>query len=260
MTVQEVTKVLEERVPRDALDWDNVGLLVGDGSREVRRVYLALDATEEAIDCAAACKADLLVTHHPMIFSGVRAVTADDFVGRKIIKLISSGISCYAAHTNYDMRVMGEAVGSRLHLSRMQVLDVCGRQEDGRDLGIGVLGELPRAMALEELAGGVRDAFGLARVKVFGGLRGEVRMAAVVPGSGKSEIPAALAAGAHVLITGDIDHHSGMDAAAQGLAIIDAGHYGLEHIFMEDMAAYFGRRLPQIEVTAEPLKEPFQYI
>ena len=97
-------------------------------------------------------------------------------------------------------------------------------------------------------------------LKIFGDLSGQVQRVAMCPGAGKSMIPDALAQGAQVLITGDIDHHSGIDAVAQGLSIIDAGHYGIEHIFISDMQQYLNRELPQIEAAAQERRDPFVVI
>ena len=83
---------------------------------------------------------------------------------------------------------------------------------------------------------------------------------AVSPGSGKSAVAPAIAKGADVLVTGDIGHHDGLDAVGEGLAVIDAGHYGTEYIFMEDMKRFFEHKLPGIEAVTAPVVHPFQVI
>ena len=85
----------------------------------------------------------------------------------------------------------------------------------------------------------------------------KVKRIAICPGSGKSVIQAALDKNADVLITGDIGHHEGIDAVAQGLAIIDGGHYGIEHIFIEDMRQYLEKHLSEVEIVAAPISHPF---
>ena len=111
--------------------------------------------------------------------------------------------------------------------------------------------------SLKQLGDQVKQRFGLQTVKVFGDLEKPVSRVAVCPGAGKSMIGDALCQGAQVFITGDIDHHSGIDAVAQGLCIIDAGHYGIEHIFISDMQEYVSRELPQIEAVAQERNDPF---
>ena len=115
---------IEERYPRIyACDWDNVGLLAGDREQEVRSVYIALDATDGVIDRALKEKADLLLTHHPMIFGSIKSVTTDDYVGERLIRLIRGNISYYAMHTNYDVMGMAELAASFLELTDTFVLE-----------------------------------------------------------------------------------------------------------------------------------------
>jgi len=98
-----ITDRLEELSPRSyAEKWDNVGLLVGRYDKEVNTVYIALDATDEVIDAAIECEADMIITHHPLIFSALKGVRADDYIGRRILKLARYDISYYAMHTNFD--------------------------------------------------------------------------------------------------------------------------------------------------------------
>ena len=225
-----------------AMDWDNVGLLVGDGEAAVHTVLLALDATEDVIDQAVSLGAELIITHHPMIFHGIKKITADDFIGRRVLKLAQAGISCYAMHTNFDVGDMGLEAAKRLSMQEKEILEVTGETE-GRTLGIGVKGEFLERMTVLQVAELVKRTFGLSHVRIFGEKEHMVKRAAIVPGSGGMEIKRAIEAGAEVLITGDIDHHEGLDAAAQGLCIIDAGHYGLEHIFADFMEAFLKERL-----------------
>ena len=112
-------------------------------------------------------------------------------------------------------------------------------------------------MTLKQCALFVKAIFSLEQVKVFGIPDTILTRAAISPGSGKSEIKNAIAQGADVLITGDIDHHDGIDAVAQGLCIIDAGHYGLEHIFVSYMKEYLERRCENIEIMTQELTFPF---
>lgn len=259
MLCKEVMDILEENYPADyALDWDNVGLLVGRDDKEVRRIYVALDADDETIEAAARWKADMLVTHHPMIFSGLKRINNLDFIGARILKLVQNDISCYAMHTNYDVLGMAELSGRKMSLEDPEVLEVTrdGEQPEG----IGRVADLASPAPLREICWSVKDRFHLGAVKVFGDMDQPVSRIAISPGSGKSMIKAALDKKADVLITGDIDHHTGIDAVAQGLAVIDAGHYGIEHIFIEDVKEYLKEKLEGVEVKAAPVRHPFQIV
>ena len=117
MKVKELTDWLGGNFPAAvAEDWDNVGLLTGDDESEVKYVFLALDLTETVLDEAIRAGADMIVTHHPMIFSGIKKINNYSFTGRKIISLVRHGISYYAMHTNYDVCRMGEQAAARMGL------------------------------------------------------------------------------------------------------------------------------------------------
>ncbi|MCI8484993.1 MAG: Nif3-like dinuclear metal center hexameric protein [Lachnospiraceae bacterium] len=260
MRCQEIIDILQEQSPElYACDWDNVGLLVGDSKKEVKTIYIALDATDETIAEAAAEQADMLLTHHPMIFKGVKKVNTDDFIGRRIIKLIQQDISYYAMHTNFDVKGMAQLGAERMGLRECQILDITCQKEQQPE-GIGKVGMLPKEMTVAECAGKVKDVFGVDLVKIFGRPDEKVRKAAICPGSGKSVIGKAIAAGAQVLITGDIDHHDGIDGAAQGLALIDAGHYGVEKMFVSYMKQYLETHTSGLKIVGQPEKQPFVFL
>lgn len=260
MQCKEIMQVIEAAYPRSAaLDFDNVGLLAGRAGKEVNRVYLALDATDAVIDRAIEAGADMLITHHPLIFSPMKRVTDEDFIGRRVVKLIQSDIAYYAMHTNYDVLGMATLSEKILGIKNSQVLDVT-MCEDGNEEGIGRVGNLEKPMTLEECCVYVKHKLKLGSLKVFGDMNGTVSRLAVSPGSGKSAVTPAIAKGADVLVTGDIGHHDGLDAVEQGLAVIDAGHYGTEYIFIDDMKHFLEDKLPVLDVMTTPIIHPFQVI
>lgn len=261
MRCEEMIQVLEELAARSmACSWDNPGLLVGWKEKEVKKVYLALDATDQVIEDAVREGADLLLTHHPMIFRPLKRIDGGDFIGRRVIRLIQNGICCYAMHTNYDSApgCMADLAASKIGLTDSRILETEG-EKDGVPYGIGKVGILTAAPTLRELAERVKAVFGLPFVTVYGDLGSErkLRVCAVSPGSGGSMIGAALRWEADVLVTGDIGHHDGIDSVARQMAVIDAGHYGLEHIFMEHMESYLKSRLgEQVQVVRAPVVFP----
>ena len=107
MKCREIQKILETQSPLSyALSWDNVGLLAGSEKKEIQKIYIALDAVDSVIDAALSAQADLLLTHHPLIFKGIRQITAEDFIGRRLIRLIQNDVCYYAMHTNFDVKGM----------------------------------------------------------------------------------------------------------------------------------------------------------
>ena len=257
MKVKELTEWLGGNFPAAvAEDWDNVGLLTGDDESEVKHVFLALDLTEAVLDEAIQAGADMIVTHHPMIFSGIKKINNHSFTGRKIISLVRHGISYYAMHTNYDILGMADLSAGYLKLENCTVLSPT-EERDGEVQGFGRVGELSETMTLGAYAKLVKESLKLNDVKVYGDLDREVKRIAVCTGSGKSMIHDALAAGADAYVTGDIDHHTGIDTVAEGLALIDAGHYGTEYIFMDAMKKELNQAFPELKVSCAAVKSPY---
>lgn len=255
MTCNELIEQLELAFPkRYAMEWDNVGLLVGRNQKEVATIYIALDLTDEVLENAIQSKADMILTHHPLLFSPVRRVTDEDFIGRRIVKLLQNDIAYYAMHTNYDVVRMADCAAQMLSLQEFRPLDVTS--EDGK--GIGTIGQLQERCTVEQFCDHVKEVFQIPSVHVFGDLTKSVERIAVCPGSGKSVIQTAMKNGADLLLTGDLDHHAGIDGVACGITLVDAGHYGLEHIFVEDLEAFLTKHCNGVRIQKAPLQYPFQ--
>ncbi|MEF2735262.1 MAG: Nif3-like dinuclear metal center hexameric protein, partial [Blautia sp.] len=141
MKAIEIIKSIEKKYPVSfAESWDNSGFLVGDADWEVKKIFLALDVTDETLEMAVKAGADMMITHHPLIFSGMKQVTAGNFIGRRLIKLIENHICYYAMHTNFDVLGMADLSADLLNLKDRQVLEVTW-QEEGRSEGIGRVGK-----------------------------------------------------------------------------------------------------------------------
>lgn len=145
-----------------ACSWDNPGLLAGRFEKEVKKIYLALDATDQVILAAAAAGADMLITHHPLIFKAVKKVNDGDFIGRRLVALLQADISYYAMHTNFDSApgCMADMAAEKMGLTDTHVLEPEG-EIDGVVYGIGKIGNLEKEVSLRELAGLVKERFGL---------------------------------------------------------------------------------------------------
>lgn len=239
MKLRTIIQWLETLSPLQyAEDWDNVGLLLGDEEQEIHRIMIALDASDYVIEQALDQQIDLLITHHPMIFRALKQVNTKSMVGRRIWKLATHRIAYYAMHTNFDIKGgMAELAGQKLGLLNPKPLEVTTGEMEPSE-GIGRVGDLEQPSTVKELAEVVKTQFEIENVMVYGDIHRIITTVAISPGSGKSEIDYALQAGAELLITGDIGHHEGMDAVDMGLIVMDATHYGLEHIFIPFMADY----------------------
>lgn len=237
-----------------AMGWDNVGVLCGRIDKEIKTVYIALDATMKVIDAAALAGADLILTHHPMIFSSIKRIEADDYVGGRIIKLLENGITEYAMHTNYDILRMADIVASCMGMRDLKVLEPVNAEGD---LGIGYTGLIEKAMTLKELAAKIKLWFDIPDVRIYGDPETLIEKVSVCPGSAKGMEDFAIAQGGQVLIGGDFGHHEGLDCVEKGICVIDAGHYGLEHVFIDDMAEWLKVNCPELKVIKAPVSYPF---
>lgn len=254
--VKKVIERLEQSFPKDAAyEWDNPGLLAGRFDAPVSRIFVTLDVTDRTLEEAVAWNADLILSHHPLIFGSIRSVNDGDLVGRRLVTMIEKGIAYYAMHTNYDVCRMADLNAQQLYLQDAEVLEQTG-ERDGAAEGIGRVGLLPEEMTLEELAAFVRKQMKLPHVVVYGDRARKVRRAAVSGGSGKSMTGFALDKHAEVLITGDIDHHTAIDAVSDGLCIIDAGHYGTEYCFIDDIVQLVRKAFPECAVKGAEVMHP----
>lgn len=261
MKLSRLLETLDQLSPKKyACSWDNVGLLVGRRDQEIQKVVVCLDVTNEVIEKAIEEKADLIVAHHPMIFSSIKCVNDDTFLGRKVLNLIENKIACYAMHTNFDtMGGMAQLVEKAMSLTNTTPIEIIA-EEDGKLEGIGRVGQLERPMTLLECATFVKQVFDIPAVFICGDAKMEVTKVAICPGSAKGMAKEAKQKGAQVLIGGDFGHHDGIDALDDGFALIDAGHYGIEHIFIEYMTNYILEQFPELLVMPVDSHCPFTII
>lgn len=237
-----------------ACEWDNPGFLAGRQDKEVHRVLIALDVTTAVTEQAIRERADMVITHHPLVFRALKKINDQNFISRRIVSLLQADISYFAMHTNFDTApgCMADLASGRLGLHKGQPLEVTGEAE-GVPIGIGKVGELEKPVSLKTLADQVKAAFGLPFVLVYGAdqVKEPIVRVAVSPGSGGSMLDAGIRAGAQVIVTGDIGHHEALDAVEQHMVVMDAGHYGLEHIFIPFIRDYlkqeFGDELELFE-------------
>ena len=260
MKCREIIEILETLAPKScACDWDNPGLLAGRIDKDVKKILLTLDADDAAVDRAKEIGADMLLSHHPLIFKPVKHVSDEDFIGRRLVSLIQSDVSYYAMHTNFDILGMADLSADFLNLKDREILEVT-YSDANRTEGLGRVGNLAQKMSLKECADFVKTQLKLPSVTVYGDLEKEVQKVAVCTGSGKSLIKEVLKHQADVYVTGDADYHFAIDAVAQDVCIIDAGHYGVEHIFIEDMKNYLQEAFPQTAVISAAIHHPFTVV
>ena len=249
--VSEIRDFFNEKAPfYMKLDFDNVGLLAGFGQAQVHRTLAALDITDEVIEEAVNIGAELIVSHHPLIWEPLRHVTDDDDKGRKIIRLIRSGISAICLHTNLDTANGGvnDALMAALGGRVTGLLAPHGTHPDGRPYGVARLGELDAPV----------DFFAfLERVKTnlrSGGLRytyagKPVHKLACCGGSGGGDMQKAAQAGCDTYVTADLKYDHFLWAKEHGLNLIDADHFCTENVVVPVLAGMLRERYPEMEVS-----------
>lgn len=248
-TVADILAYLETLAPRNMkMDWDNVGLLCGRRDREVTRILVALDPFLHVCREAKELGAELLVTHHPLIFSPVKAVTDDTEVGTCIGYLWENGISAINAHTNLDCAPEGvnDILARRLGLSDIQVVDPMGTDEQGRPWGLLRIGQVEQ-MPLPEFLPIVKDRLDCSGLRYCDGGR-PVSHVAVGGGACGSELIDAARAGCDTFVTSDVKYNQFRDAQYMGINLIDAGHFPTENPVVGLLAEKIAAAFPEIQV------------
>lgn len=218
MTVGDILKKIDELAPFALQEsFDNSGLLIGSKEAEVTAVLVCLDVTPKVLEEAISARAELIISHHPLMFSPVQSITADDYEGRIISGLIRSGISLIAAHTNLDRAAHGVS---------MVLAECCGLNDIEGEQYVRV-GRLPEAMTVGCLAQRIGMALGDA-VRIMGDSQKKISRVAVVSGAGGDFWQEAKECGAEAFVTGEIKHHHALAAVDAGLVLYEAGHYATE--------------------------------
>ncbi len=249
--VGEIFEYLNELAPVSLkMDFDNVGLLVGDAEREVHKCLVALDITDEVIAEAESLGAQLIVSHHPIIFGAVKSVTADDLVGRKIIALVSKDISAVCMHTNLDIAQGGvnDALMAALSVEPQSWLEACGCDGTGDPVGCGRIGELAEPMAFEDFLTLCKSALRANGLRYHYAGR-PVKKLAVMGGAGGSSLIDAVRAGCDTYVTSDIKYNSFLDAKELGINLIDADHFCTENVIVPVLADKLRTRFAGVGVS-----------
>ncbi|MDB9822395.1 Nif3-like dinuclear metal center hexameric protein [Deltaproteobacteria bacterium] len=264
--LQDILNLLDEMAPFSmAEEWDNSGLQVGRLSRKVKRVLVALDPTIKAVKYASDRKAQLLLTHHPLIFKPLSCINPEIYPGDVVNEALKKDISIIAVHTNLDAVKGGinDILARLFGLKDVKALQKNEGSDDDRE-GMGRIGDLSRPMKLSGVTEIVKEALGAERLMVMGPGEMRIRRVAVVGGSGGGMALQASRKGADLLVTGDIKHHEALAAESLGLALIDGGHFYTERAALNFFADFLREKLKErgwdvVAETYEDEKEPMRY-
>ena len=245
-SVSDITAYLEEKIPVSLkMDFDNVGLLCGFPEQDVNRILVALDITLETIQEAADMGAEMMVVHHPVIFSPIHAIREDDPTGRRLIRLIRSGISAVCMHTNLDRLDTGvNAALARALGAEIETM-----------LDIGCTCRLEEPVALAAFLSETEGALSVKDIR-YHCASGLVQRLAVCGGAGGHMVYEAPKYGCDTVLTGEIKHHQWIDGKESGLNLIDAGHHPTENVVIPVLCDMLRAGFPDIEICASAVQRP----
>ncbi len=248
-TVADILNFVETLAPRSMkMDWDNVGLLCGSRSTPVTKVLVALDPFEGVVQEAVEYGAQLIITHHPLIFRPLSNVTDETSIGRGIMLLCRHGISAVNAHTNLDQAPGGvnDVLAQSLGLEDIQVINPQGVDDEGRQWGLLHYGKV-QEQSLDAFLNHVKTSLGCNGIRFVDSGK-PVHRVAVGGGSCADGMLEALDAGCDTFVTADIRYNQFWDAHDLGLNLIDAGHFHTENPVIPVLAAKISAQFPEIEV------------
>lgn len=269
-TVADIAAFLEMLAPCSlAEQWDNVGLLVGDGARQVGRVMTCLTVTPASAAEAVAGRAELIVAHHPLPFRPLKRLTAETPAGRMLLDLVGGGVAVYSPHTAFDSAAEGinQRLAVGLGLCEVRplvpaadtdavVLDEASTTLAGEAaslpaaVGTGRYGRLAAPLTVGELAARVKALLRIEHVQMVGDGARVVQTVAVGCGSAAELLEGAASAGCEALVTGEARFHACLEAEARKVALVLAGHYATERFGIEALADVLAERFPSLEVWA----------
>ncbi len=261
-TVGKVYSFLQKKAPFELQeDFDNAGFLVGRADAEVTKILVSLDITDAVIREAVMLGAQLIVSHHPVIFGVIQSVTDQTVTGRNVLTLAENRVAAICAHTNLDAVEDGvnDALALRLGLSDIGQLRQTGVDDQGRPYGVGRIGFVTE-QPLYDFAMTVKELLGANGVRlVDGGKR--VRRVAVGGGACAEYMEDAIAQGCDTFVTSDVKYHNFLEAKALELNLIDAGHFPTENVVCPVLQDWLSRQFPQVSVTiSRRHREVFSYL
>ena len=236
--IKDVYDAIDALAPfNSCMEWDNVGLLVGSADEPVTGILVTLDVTPEAVIKAKRLGANCIVSHHPVIFEGLKCVGADSVPGR----CLAAGISIISAHTNYDFAPQG------VNYALASVLGLRNIRPFGGEEPCGMLGELSQPVTDAELATHCEAVLGTHIQYVP--CEGKIGTVAVCGGAGSDFLPQAAAAGAEAFLTGEVKHHEWFAAAKSGICLMAGGHHATEQPAVPQLARQLCNALPGLGIT-----------
>jgi dinuclear metal center YbgI/SA1388 family protein len=265
ISVKDVLDLLNRFAPPSlAEDWDNVGLQSGSSREKVKGILVALDVTEKVLQEATRVGSNVVITHHPLLFRSIKRLD-DSTVAQRLVKLaIQKNLQVLSFHTNLDSTHEGlnDLLAKKLGLQKGRALIPSPDPKYPR-AGLGRIGSV-RKTSLRDFLKQILRALNLKNLRYVGNLDRVVQKVAVMTGSGAEYFPEAKEAGAEVLVTGDVKYHGALDALAEGVAVVDVGHFaseiGMVPLVAEKLRQWSRQKRLGIKVHESTVQEdPFRF-
>ncbi len=250
-TIRNACEFLETRLPLSlAESWDNVGLLLGDRDASANRIMTCLTLTPSVCDEAISREANLVVTHHPLPFRPLKAITTDDTTGKLLWRLAGAGVSVFSPHTAFDSAATGinHQIAEALGLNSVRPIVPAETAEPG--LGAGRHGLLNKPVSSFNFAASLKAVFETQIVRYAGPSIHQCAHVGIACGSGGSFLQAARQAGCDSLVTGEATFHSCLEAESLGIGLFLVGHYQSERFALENLALTLQAEFAGCEVWA----------
>ena len=259
MIIRDVANYLEEIAPlQQAEDFDNVGLLIGDYNTQVQGVLVTLDTLEETVDEAIKNNCNLIVSFHPIIFSGLKKINGDSYVERVVLKAIQNNIAIYATHTALDNSKVGVSAKMCEVLGLQNSRILIPKNEE--HIGMGMIGELPDAMNEGDFLNYVKMIFKAEGVRYSEKSSKSIKRVAVLGGSGSFATPNAIQEKADAYISADFKYHDFFRAEGK-ILLVDVGHYESEQFTKNLLVDYLTKKFTSFAVIlSEKSTNPIYYL
>ena len=242
-TVQTVADAVNRLAPKKlAEDWDNPGLLVGDPSAEVKKIFVCLDVLDEKISRALELDAQLIVAHHPLIFHAIKNVRFDLPLGNKLARLIKNNLAVFAAHTNLDTAAGGV---NDVLAKKIGLVDV--KNFGDEEFSLGRLGTLETPMTAADFARHVKNVLNADNVRLVDAGNFLIKKVGLCGGAGADFIQKAKFFGAQAFVTGDVKYHEAQAAVENKIHVVDAGHFATEFPIVHELADYLREELKDFD-------------
>lgn len=237
MKISEIIDIIEQFAPIYSQEsWDNSGLQVGDPNKQCSSVYITLDVTPDAVAAAKKCNANLIISHHPILFDPIKSITSASYVGSILLDAIANSIAIYSSHTPFDVAEGGinDYIADKLNLHNVRPLT---------SSGMGRVGQLEQPVGFDKFIDRLKDLFEVKTVAVSSKNTPIISTVALCGGSGGSLIENGIAENADIFVTGDVKYHNFIQYQ-NVITIADIGHFGSEKQFIKQVDALISKKIP----------------